>query len=73
MNLTLTKSDIEKDIKGFEDRIATAQNKLDQLPTGSLPYHESKKRKHQRRKFKAEIKHVKKLISYAKEAINCSD
>ena len=67
MNLTI--SDIEKDIAGFKARIKTAQNEIDALPSGRLPFKEHKKRKKIRRECQAEIKHVRQLIVYAREGI----
>jgi len=67
MNLTVEQ--IEKDIAGFRDRIQTAKAELDALPTGRLPFKEHKKRERISRECKAEIKHVRQLIGYAREGI----
>lgn len=67
--MSLTISDIEKDIAGFRDRIQTAQNEIDALPSGRLPLKEHKKRERIRREYEGEIEHCKQLIRYANEGI----
>lgn len=68
--ITLTDADIRKDIRGFEQRIQAARDKLAELPVGYLPYQKNKKREKQRRDLQAEIEHVQNLIGYAREALN---
>ncbi len=67
MNLTI--SDIKKDISEFRARIQAAQDEIDALPTGRLPFKEHRKREKIRRDCKVEIKHVRQLIVYAREGI----
>ena len=68
--LVLTDEDIREDIRGFEQRIQTAQEKLAELPAGHLPYQKYKKREKQRRDLQAEIEHVQKMMRYAREALD---
>jgi len=67
MNLTI--ENIQRDIVAFQSRIAKAKAEIDELPSGRLPFKEHKKRERIRREGKAEIKHVRQLIRYAKEGI----
>ena len=67
MNLTI--SDIEKDIAGFQNRIAKAKTELGELPKGYLPFKQHKYREKQQRDLQAEIEHVNTLIGYAREGI----
>ena len=62
-------SGIQKDIERFEARIQTAREKIAGLPSGRLPFKKHRKREKVRRDCKAEIKHVKGLITYAREGI----
>ena len=71
MTESITITDIEKDIQGYQARISATQSKLAGLPTGHLPYTEHKKREKQRRDLQAEIKHVQKLIGYARNECDC--
>lgn len=57
------------DIEGFKDRIYMAQQKLSALPRNVAGYQERKKVKFKRRTLKQEIKHVKRLIRIAKDAL----
>jgi len=65
----ITNAEIKQDIEDFELRIQAAQQKLSELPAGQLPYQEHKRREQQRRVYEDEIKHVKRLIGYAEEAL----
>lgn len=69
MNFEVTRKSIEQDIETFKDRIEQARSKLSKLPKGFLPYPEHKKREKQKKAFKAEIEHVQKLISIAREGL----
>ncbi len=66
--MDLTDSEIKEDIQEFEKRISAAREKIDDLPEGRLPFGEHKKRELQRRQFEDDIRHIEKLIGYAKEA-----
>jgi len=66
---TLTDEDIRRDIAEFQERINTARRKLDQLPTGRLPYWDHRKRERKRAALQNEIKHVEQLISIAEVAL----
>lgn len=68
--LILTDEDIREDIRAFEARIAAARDKLAALPEGFLPLQEHKKREQTRQIYEDEIKHVKRLIGYAMEALH---
>ena len=52
-------SDIEKDIAGYQERIAKARKQIDRLPTGRLPYQGHKRREKVKRESQAEIEHKK--------------
>lgn len=65
--MEITTEDILKDIEGFQSRVSIAREKLAMLPTGFLPYPEHKRREKQKRKLQAEVVHVGKLISIARE------
>ena len=67
--MILTDEDIKQDIAGFEARIQEAQDKLDMIPNGYLPYNEHRKREAARQAYADEIAHVKRLIGYAREAL----
>ena len=67
MNLTVEQ--IEKNIAGYKAKILTAQTALAALSTGHLSFKEHKKREKIRRNCKAEVKHCKQLIGYAREGI----
>ena len=67
--IKLTAHEIEQDIAGFQKRISSAQNKLDRLPVGRLPYPEHKKREQQRRQLEDDIRHVKKMAGWATEVL----
>jgi len=67
MNLTVEQ--IEKDIVGFQSRIAKAKNELAGLPEGYLQFKQHKRREKQRRDLQAEVTHVNILIGYAQEGI----
>jgi hypothetical protein len=68
--LNLTKEDIQSDIKGFEDRICVAQQKLSLLPSVASTYKERRKIKCKKLILMKEIDHVRGLISIAEEALN---
>jgi hypothetical protein len=65
----ITDKVIKNDIAEFEQRIQAAREKLDALPATAIERKEHKKIKAKRRELKSEITHVKKLIGYAKEAL----
>jgi hypothetical protein len=69
MNLILTEQDIERDIAGFKDRVLLTRNKLVNLPSGFLTYHEHKLREKQRRDLLADIQHIQKMIEIASKAL----
>ncbi|MBC8394273.1 MAG: hypothetical protein H8E17_17105 [Deltaproteobacteria bacterium] len=69
MQIELTTESILKDIEGYQTRISAAQNKLESLPAGRLPYPQHKRRQKQRRELEGEIQHVENLIRIANEAI----
>lgn len=68
--LELTVADIDQDITDFEKRIEKAKDRLRALPSGWLPYAQHRKREKLRQDLQAEIEHVKRLIGYAREALN---
>lgn len=65
----MTPKTIREDMRGFEQRIQVAREKLAMLPEGYLPYPQHKKREKQRQDLRSEIKHVQKMTGYAKEAL----
>jgi len=67
--LQLTNNDIREDIRGFEQRIQIAREKLAVLPEGYLPYLEHKKREKVRRACEDEVKHCQQLMVYAYKGI----
>ena len=66
----ITDKTILEDIREFEKRIQTAENKLAEIPQGYLPYYVHKKQEEQQRILLAEIAHVKKLIHIAREGLS---
>ena len=68
--LLLTDNDIREDIRGFEQRIQEARDKMAALPKGRLHLKDHRRREKIRRNCKNEIEHVKALIGYAEEALN---
>ena len=71
--IILTREIIEGDIVGFEARIQAARDKLSELPAAASTYKERKKLMDKRRKLQQEIKHVRGLISMAREALEQSE
>jgi hypothetical protein len=67
--LILTDEDIRGDIKGFEQRIQDARDKLSELPETAGTWKEQKKLKEKRYILTSEIEHVKRLIDIAQEAL----
>jgi hypothetical protein len=67
--MSITIAYIEKDITGFQERIAKAQDQLARLPEGYLEFKQHKAREKQRRDLQGEIKHIEGLIRYAFEGI----
>ena len=67
--LILTNDMVLDDIAGFQTRIHIAREKLDALPATAIDWKEHKKIKAKRRELKGDISHIKKLIGYAKEAL----
>lgn len=72
--MNLSNEIILKDIAGFEERIAVAQDKLAELKESSPSnWKERKRLKSKRREFQNEIDHVLNLIAIAKTALNPSE
>ena len=67
--ILLSNDMILADIRAFQNRIQTARKKLAALPATAIDWKEHKKNKAKRREFESEISYVKKLIGYAKEAL----
>ena len=65
----ITDETIRADIAGYRERINQVKAKLDNLPTGYLPYPKYKKREKLRKVLQAEIELVQKLISIAREGL----
>ena len=68
--LELTREEILEDIKGYQERICKAQEKLSELPATVSTVKERRRVKNKRRIFLTEIDHVQGLISIAEEALN---
>lgn len=66
----LTDDEIKQDILEFQDRISRRREKLENLPTGRLPYSEHRKREKVRRDLEDDIRHIQKLVQLATEALN---
>jgi chromosome segregation ATPase len=71
--IALTRDSIKTDIRAFAQRLAEAQHKLSELPATASNYKERRKIKTLRHKLRAEIEHVKRLISCAEEAVAVLD
>lgn len=71
--MDLSNEVILKDIAGFKDRIAVAQDKLAELK-GQVPsnWKEKKRYRAKRREFEGEVVHVNNLIAIARSALNPS-
>jgi len=67
--MDITVDEIKSEIKEYEGRIQLAKSNLANLPVGSLPYKENKKRSKQCRDLQADITHFNVLIGYANEGI----
>jgi hypothetical protein len=65
----LTDEDIRKDIRGFEQRIQDARDKLSELPATAGTLQARKKLQEKQRILTSEIEHVKRLIGIAEEAL----
>ena len=65
----LTNEELQKDLKGYYERLQITRNKLNNLPVGYLPYQKHKKREKARRILRDEIKHVQILIQIGEEAL----
>jgi hypothetical protein len=63
--MKLTKEQIERDVKAYQDRLSRAEAKLGELP-GRLW---GRKLVQTRRVLLSEIRHIKTLIGYAREAL----
>ena len=67
--LMLTNDMLLDDIAGFEQRIQAAREKLDALPTTAIDNKDLVAQTIKKHELESEISHVKKLIGYAKEAL----
>jgi len=65
-----TIKDIEKEIEVYNARVGEACKALSKLVNGYLDYGEHKCREAKRTALESEIKTVKQIIVYAKEAID---
>jgi len=68
--LMLTNEDIREDIRGFEKRIQDAKKKLAKLPETAGTWQDRKKLAEKKRILNDEIRHVRKLIDMAQEALS---
>ena len=68
--LELTREEILDDIKGYQERICKAQEKLSELPAKGKTGKQTWKINNTRRKLLQEIEHVERLKSWAQEALN---
>ena len=67
--LKLTNEDIQAEIRGFEQRIQNAKDRLSDPPVGRLSFKQHKCREQKRRDLQSEINHVSNLIKIAEEAL----
>jgi hypothetical protein len=67
-SLTITRESIEADIADYQQRIADARTKLVTLPIATN-WKEHRKVKAVERALASEIKHIYRLIGYAREAL----
>jgi hypothetical protein len=68
--LLITDEDIREDIRGFEQRIQDARDKLSALPATAETWQARKKLKEKRKILTDEIKHVRNLIGIGTEALS---
>jgi hypothetical protein len=67
--IELTEEDIKQDIIYYQARLNRIQDRLDELPARVGSWQENKKIKLDRQRLEAEIRHVRQLIEYAKDAL----
>lgn len=68
--MELTKIEIERNIRQYQERIQKAEAALRLLPAGHLPYSEFKKREKLKKEYLEEIRHITYLILLAEGALN---
>ena len=68
MNLTI--EDIRRHISEYQARIQIAEQQIDLLPSGFLPYQQHRKRQAKESEAELEIVHCETLIRYALEGIS---
>ena len=68
--MILTQEEIKEDIQTFEDSITQARDKLAILPQTAGTWQDRAKLKAQRQALNDDIRHVRQLITYAKEGLN---
>jgi len=67
-SMELTRQSILSDIKNYQQRIEGLGLKLSTMPAEPTDWKEKKKVKADGRRWTEEIKHVRRLLSYAAEA-----
>ncbi len=67
--MTLTREQIEQDIKAYQDRLDKAQDKLTDLPVRGSSWKDTRKIKVTRHRLEAEVVHVQGLIRLASAAL----